>query len=243
VASRLAESWRSHEYLWLYFLMALVTLWFAVGPPVGVWQFVYWLPGLNFVRVPSRFLLLGLLALGLLAGWGVDRIARGATARRRMEVAAVASLVLMAEFAMPPLAPQPYRVEIPAIERWVGTRSDRMAIVDLPVTDSLSVITRERRNTLYMLHSMGHFKPIFAGYSGTQPPGYEDALWELTTFPDERSLDTVMKMGFTHAILHVDLVPPTERADVEARFAKFAEWVRLEHTEGDGRLYSLHWKR
>ena len=232
-----------HEYLWLYLVMALVTLWFAVGPPVGVWQFVYWLPGLNFVRVPSRFLLLGLLALGLLAGWGIDRIARGATSRRRTQVAAVASLALMAEFAMPPLAPQPYRVDIPAIERWVGTQPDRMAIVDLPVTDSLSVITRERRNTLYMLHSMGHFKPIFAGYSGTQPPGYEDALWQLTTFPDERSLDTVTKMGFTHVILHADLVPAIERADVEARFAKFAEWVRLEHTEGDGRLYSLHWKR
>ena len=75
------SSGRGADYRWLYLAVVLVTLWFAIGPPYGVWRWVYWLPGLNFVRVPSRFMLLGVLGLGVLAGLGFDRL-DGRAARR-----------------------------------------------------------------------------------------------------------------------------------------------------------------
>ena len=74
VGLRPPSSGRGADYRWLYLAVVLVTLWFAIGPPYGVWRWVYWLPGLNFVRVPSRFMLLGVLGLGVLAGLGFDRL-------------------------------------------------------------------------------------------------------------------------------------------------------------------------
>ena len=236
---RIPAALRRDEGFWTYLLIALLCLWLAIGQPFGLWRWTYWLPGLNFVRVPSRFMLLGCLALGVLAGLGVDRLTRSASPRRRNVVALVIGALLVAEFAVPPVMPEPFHLPTPAIEAWVGREGRPMSIVDLPVTDSYSVITREMRNTLFMLHSMAHWQPIVEGYSGTQPPGYEDVIWELATFPDEKSLATMRRLGVTHAILHVDLVPPTERAEVEARFARFADRVVLEHVEGDGRLYAL----
>jgi hypothetical protein len=41
-----------------------------MGPPLGIWPLVYWLPGLNFIRVPSRFTILALLGLAVLAAFG-----------------------------------------------------------------------------------------------------------------------------------------------------------------------------
>ena len=177
--------------------------------------------------------------MGGLAGPGVARLARGATSRRRTIASFAIAALLVAEFAVPPVLPEPFDIPAPAIEAWVGRQGRSMSIVDLPVTDSYSLITRETRNTLFMLHSMAHWQPIVEGYSGTKPPGYEDVLWQLATFPDDRSLETMQRLGVTHAIVHMDLVPPAVRADVAARFALFAERVALETLQGDGRLYAL----
>ncbi len=235
------SSWRLPPAAWVYAAIAVLCAWLAVGPPYGVWRWMYWLPGLNFVRVPSRFTILGVLALGVLAAIGFERLTRRASPRTRGWAAVIAGAALLAEFVVPPLVPFPYTVEIPAIDRHVATLPGRVAVVELPVPDSLNVVVRERRNTRYMIHSLGHFRPIFQGFSGTQPPGYEDVYWQLTTFPDERSLRTLTRMGFTHVILHWSLVPEIEREGVEHRFSEFADWVKLEAVMGEGRLYSLRW--
>jgi hypothetical protein len=59
-------------YAWLTLGAVLL----ASGPPLGLWPFVYWLPGMNFVRVPSRFMILAVLGLAVLAGLGFDRVTR-----------------------------------------------------------------------------------------------------------------------------------------------------------------------
>ena len=64
-------------------LLAIGTLWLSAGPPIGLWPAVYWLPGLNFIRVASRFTLLGVLCFAVLAGVGFDRFAARLTPRRR----------------------------------------------------------------------------------------------------------------------------------------------------------------
>ena len=234
---------RVPDYRWLYLTIVLVTIWFAVGPPYGVWRWVYWLPGLNFVRVPSRFMLLGLLGLGVLAGIGFDRLmaARSALVQRR--AALVIGLLMLGEFAVLPLNVQPYRVDPPSLDTWLATQPTPFAVVEVPVPDSLSVVTQEQRTTLYMLHSLGHYQPIVQGYSGIQPPGYEGLHQKLITFPDEVSLRTLIDLGVKYAVEHIDLIPPTERDEVAARYEKFKDWLTLEHVDGQGRIYLLHYPR
>ena len=55
-----------------YSLLTAFSVWLTLGPSIGLWPYVYWLPGFNFIRVPSRFLLLAILGLAILAGYGVE---------------------------------------------------------------------------------------------------------------------------------------------------------------------------
>ncbi len=234
---------RGADFRWLYLVMVLVCVWLAIGPPIGIWQWVYWLPGLNFVRVPSRFMLLGVLALGVLAGLGFDRLVARARPRLQLVAGLSVGMLMACEFAVMPLDVQPYRVDPPAVDRWFASLPGRVAAVEVPVPDSLSLITRERRNSLYMLYSLGHYRPIVEGYSGIQPPGYMDVHWQVVGFPDETSLRTLLGMGVTHAIEHIDLIPPTERDAVAARYERMRDWLTLVHADGDGRVYELHYPR
>ena len=240
VRSRPPSSGRGADYRWLYLAVVLVTLWFAIAPPYGVWRWVYWLPGLNFVRVPSRFMLLGVLGLGVLAGLGFDRLMAARPAVAKTRAAVVIGLLMLGEFAVMPLDVQPYRVDPPAVDTWLATQPKPFAVVEVPLPDSYSVITQERRNTLYMLHSLGHYQPIVQGYSGIQPPGYMDLHWKLVKFPDEVSLRALLDLGVKYAVEHIDLIPPTERDEVAARYEKFKDWLTLEHVDGQGRVYLLH---
>ena len=69
-----------------YALLALVSLWLSIGPPLGLWPLVYWLPGMSFIRVPSRFTMLAVLGLAIVAGAGlrsaVGPVRRAPAARR-----------------------------------------------------------------------------------------------------------------------------------------------------------------
>jgi hypothetical protein len=225
---------------WTYLAMIGATLWLAVGPPFGAWRWIYWWPGLSFVRVPSRFMLLGMLALAVLAGYGFDRIAV-AWPNRRRAIATVVAGLLLAEFAFAPLQGVAYGTDPPALDRWLDTRPKPFAVVDLPVPDSSNFARRDQVAAEYMLHSMAHWQPIMEGYSGIYPPGYPELYWPLTRFPDEASLRMLARIGVTYAVVHVARIPDSERAGFEAAVQRWAPNLTLEHEESGGRIYSIHW--
>jgi hypothetical protein len=67
--------------------------------------------------------------------------------------------------------------------------------------------------------------------------------WKLVKFPDEVSLRALVDLGVKYAVEHIDLIPPTERDEVAARYEKFKDWLTLEHVDGQGRVYLLHYPR
>ena len=54
-------------------VLTLASLWIFLRPPFGAWPYLYWLPVLNLIRMPSRFMILTLLPLSVLAGIGFER--------------------------------------------------------------------------------------------------------------------------------------------------------------------------
>jgi hypothetical protein len=232
-----APATRDRAWRWAYLAMAIVSVWLAIGPPFGIWRWIYWLPGLNFVRVPSRFMMLGMLALAVLAGFGVDRIV-GGLQRRTLATFFVAA-ALLAEFTFVPLAGMPYRVELPSADRWLDSQPKPFGVVDLPLTDSASLIRREERAALFMVHSMAHWQPIVEGYSGTSPPPYGVWYDTLTHFPDDASLKLLKEIGVRYAVVHVDLIPPTERGDFEQRVSAAGDRIVLEYKDDAGRVYRI----
>ena len=216
----------------VYALITLVSVWLAAGPSAGLWPLVYWFPGLSFIRVPSRFMLLAVLGLAVIAGIGFDRLTTGLTPRRRNLLATIASVWLVAEFAAIPLSTEPLRVEIPSVDRWLAGRPTPFVVAEVPIADEL-------RYTEYMLHSTAHWQKTVEGYSGLRPPLHALLYRQLRDFPDAASLDTLTQIGVTYIVVHTDLYPTAEWTAVETRIRSYGTRLELLDSEGAGRVYRL----
>ena len=222
----------------LYILLLLLSYWLSIGPPLGLWPAVYWLPGLNFIRVPSRFTILAVLSLGVLAGMGFDWLTKRFSTDMRRTTAAVIAMALIAEFAVPWTTTK-HRVEIPAVDRWLDTQPKPFVVAELPLPPFGAGGAWERRQTEFMLHSTAHWQKTVHGYSGLRPPLHEILFQQMRTFPDARSLSALRELGVTYLIVHTDLYESGEWPAVEARLEEYRDSLRLERVEGPGRVYSL----
>jgi hypothetical protein len=223
-----------------YGVLTLFSVWLSIGPPLGVWPLVYWLPGLSFIRVPSRFTMLAMLGLAVVAGAGFDWLVTRLTPRGQHAWAAAVTLLLVLEFAAIPLTVVPNRVDIPLADRWLASQPGPFAIAEVPVPDPRQAGPFERRQTLYMLHSMGHWQKTVHGYSGIRAPLHDELYVLLRNFPDGASLNALARLGVRYIVVHSELYEPGEWGRVATRIDRYADRLRLEYAAGTGRVYSLH---
>jgi hypothetical protein len=230
-----------------YVLLALLAVWLFLPPPVGLWPHLYALPGMNFIRVPSRFMILAMLALGIAMGAGFDRVLAlsgveglgSSRATRRRAAAIIVGGLLVAEYASMPLFNVPFAVEIPAIDRWLDTLPKPFAIAEVPVPSPGDLGAYERQQTMAMLHSTAHWQKTIHGYSGIRPALHQRLNLELTAFPDETSLRSLRELGVRYVVVHEQMYPPERRAEIEARYGRYAGELKLVHVEGPGRIYMI----
>lgn len=225
--------------MWAFLLMVIVTWWITVGPPLSPWQWIYWMPGFNFIRVPSRFTLLGILALAVLAGMGFDRLARlWPDARRRLAATGIA-LLCLGEFAMMPVDARPFTIGIAPVDRWLDTQPKPFAIAEVPVSSSRSDSRRADVATQYMLHSLAHHQPTVFGYSGVEPPTYRPLYDALIGFPSDESIRALRDVKVTYVVVHLEYFTDEYRPEYLAQLEAFADRLELVHEEGLGRVYRL----
>ena len=94
-----------------------------------------------------------------------------------------------------------------------------------------------------MLHSMAHWQKTVHGWSGLQPPNQLELYYQLTGFPDEDSLRSLMQFRVDYVVVHTDLYQPGEWAQVERRMAAFQGWIELRYSDNAGRVYALRRER
>ena len=237
-----AGDWRERlrrQPAWLYLLLLLLSVAMFVPPPVSLWPWVYSWPGFNFIRVPSRFMILAMLALGVLTGVGFDRVFGARTARMRGVAALLVAGLLVAEYASMPLRFVPYAIEIPAIDRWLNTLPKPFVVAEVPVPSDGDIGAYERHNTMAMLHATAHWQRTLHGYSGIRPALHTRIFRELTLFPDAASLASLKEVGVTYVVVHADQYPAERRSEIDERFRRFAGQLSLEHTDGEGRVYRI----
>jgi hypothetical protein len=118
-----------------YVVLALVSVWLCLGPDFILYRALYrLLPGFDLIRVPSRLGILTLLALGVLAAFGLDRGMRTLRIRRAAGAGAVAVIFLLGEMAAFPLDARPYSVDLPAVDRELASRPRPVAAGGLGCT-------------------------------------------------------------------------------------------------------------
>jgi len=217
-----------------YLILTIVSASLALGGRWGLWPLMYWLPGFNFIREPSRFTVLGILGLAILAGVGFDRLSAQLAPSRRRLAAVVAGALLVAEFSTVPFAGAPYRLDIPAVDRWVAGQPKPFSVAEVPVT------TSERYHSNYMLHSMAHWQKTVHGYSGIRPALHDELYQQLRRFPSQESVRRLAQLGVTYVIVHSSWFPPGERPLIEARLLRFSSSLRLEYVDPESRVYSIH---
>jgi hypothetical protein len=211
----------------------------ALGPPYGLWRYVYWMPGFNLIRVSSRFTAIALLGLAVLAGIGFEKIAGRMTMRRRTVFAGVVALMMVAEYAAMPIGVQLWTFDIPAIDRWLDSRPKPFVVAEVPLYVFGSGESFERQETAYMNHSTAHWQKTVHGYSGWRTDLHRVLYEEMAAFPDERSLASLSALGVTYVVVHTDVYTPDEWCKVDDRLRQFASRLRLVHAEGAGRVYGL----
>ncbi len=224
---------------WTYVAMIVVTAWMTIGPPFSIWRWIYWLPGLNFIRVPSRFTLLGILALAVLAGLGFDRLSTSWPRRRRLLAAGFIAALLLIECAFMPIDARPFKIDSTPVDRWLDSQPKPFAVAEFPLSESRADSRRADMATNFMLHSLSHHQPTVFGYSGVEPPGYKEMYNDLIRFPSDQSITRLTNLGVTYAVVHLEYYDAEFRAEYEARLAFFGDRLRLVHQDGLGRVYRL----
>ena len=212
--------------VWFYALLAVVSLLMFTPPPISLWPAIYWLPAFNFIRAPSRFMILTTLALAVLAAYGFERLAERWKQPSRIALAIGVSTLLLAEFSAHPFQGVEYRYDVPAIDRWLATQPGPIVVAELPTPSARQSGPFERHQTTAMLHSTGHWHSTIHGYSGIRSPRLDEATMVLTRFPDDESVAKLRELGVTHVVMHGDATAEHPG-------------LRLLHEESDGRVYLL----
>jgi hypothetical protein len=238
------QFWERREQLredptWFFGVLSLVALWLSLGPSFVLYRLVHDLPGVSLVRVPTRFVLVSLLGLAIMAGIGFQRLVRRLQPRTRVALSLIAVTILLVEFFAAPIATKAYAVDVPAVDWWLATRPKPFVVAEVPVVQSSDHAGADRRESLYMLHSTAHWQKTIHGYSGVLPVFHRRLYEELMTFPDEKSLKSLASIGVTYVVVHPDLYPASEWPRVAARLEQQESWLRLEHTAEGARVYSL----
>lgn len=196
-----------------YALLLVAGLLLIAGPPLGIWPLVYWLPGFNFIRVPSRFVILTVLALAVLGAIGFERIHNRLPQQRQAVFTVAVAALLLIEFATVPLAVTPFSLRPPAAERWLADQPVPFVVAEVPNSGA------PREQTAYMLHSMAHWQKTIHGYSGYEPPGHTALYAAMKGFPDPRSLSELRAFRVTYVVVHKDRYASERWPAVERRLA------------------------
>lgn len=231
------ERWRIDATGFYAFLGLVSTLMF-LPPPLGLWRFVYWLPGFNFIRMPPRFVTVVVMCLGVLLAAAVDRLTRGLSPRARALTVGAVAVALLAEYVSYPFPAVPYSVNIPAVDRWLDTQPKPFVVAEVPVPSPGHWGAHERMHVESILHATAHWQKTIHGYSTVRRPLHSRVYVELTAFPDSRSIGNLRELGVTYVVVHTDQYPGDRWKDVELRLPRFPE-LQLVHADGPGRVYAL----
>jgi hypothetical protein len=159
------------------------------------------LPPLQAIRAPVRFGYLAIVAIGLLAGFGLAWLRTRLASGRWTATAAVALLLAAAEPFTAPMHLMPFD-GIPDVYRHLRDE-EHAIVVEMPFYHPHEF----QRNAVYMLNSTAHWKPLLNGYSGFKPATYDDAYEGLAEFPDDTAIATLRARGVTHVVVHLERYP------------------------------------
>src|SRR5262245_9983038 len=204
---------------------------YSFGPatPVYVWLY-HAFPLMTGIRGAARFGQFFLVAVALLAGFGLSALHGRVLRARGARVAAACSVALIGLANLEALRAPLWYAEyhgIPAIYDTLATGTPEV-IVCFPMTAEVC-------NTQLMLASTRFWKPLLNGYSGFTPPSYVHNVEMLRGFPDRTASDHLRAQGVTVVVVVTGRFGAAELAQIEQ-----VPELTLLSTDGATRIYRLN---
>ena len=221
---------RVREATVMYGVSGALALWASFGPQAGLYRLLYaGIPAFTMMRAPSRFGVVVLLALAVLAGVGISWM----LARVRHAGAMGLALILLAigEHAVP-LEFQPVPPAEPAYRALAALPPG--ALIEMPVFSKRAQFYRAR----YMLASTIHWMPIVNAYSDYIPPAFDAHAGALGGFPSNDSFVRLKEYGVRYAMFHLDLYGGMRDA-LEVQLKEFAPYLAERYSDETMRLYEI----
>ncbi len=234
---------------WLYAGLLLAAFCLSLGPrlylapgqPAGLdlplpyaWLYAV-VPGFKALRAPVRFDALVMLALAVLAGYGVTALLPQGQGRRRAGIVALlAGLVILESLVWPGARAErvPVGDQVPPVYRWLAEQPPG-PLLELPM-----VLTEGGPQLDYQYLSTYHWLPTPDGYSGFVPPKHGQIVYEMERFPSERSVSLLQALNVHFVQVHTDRYSSFRWRQVEAALAQVDELTLVE-TFGADRVYII----
>jgi hypothetical protein len=215
----------------------LLAFWMSLGPDprwgadsypaVGLYRVLQaWVPGMGAIRVTSRFAVVFLMFLSILAAHGAAWIARVRIAGPVVVCVLAASAIVLSaprpfplDHEDPPVdvkPPAPYLTPgrgAPAVYRYLGSLPAGTVVAELPFAELWY-------NTRYLLFSTFHWHPLVNGFTSFFPPAFNERVrWLINPVrtPDE-AWQALRSGQATHVVIH------TEAWDTDY-VAKLDQWL------------------
>lgn len=193
-------------------VLALAAAAVAVGPEIkafgttvmpGPFALAREVPVFRMIRVPTRSGAFLALALALLAAKALHRWRD----RPGLVAALGAAAVLETVIAPIPMPDWAQAVDsskpAPPVYAWLAAQDGAPAVVELPIQDIRGVFERPAfHESIYMVRSTRHWKPLLNGYAGVEPPSYVELREQALRFPSRESLDAFRSRGARYVIVH-----------------------------------------
>jgi len=213
----------------LFGVMALVALVLALGPYLTVWgartrvplpylALASAVPGFGAIRIPSRFVMLALLAAAPLAALGAVRLgelaARWSAAPGWRAAAPAATALAVIAVALVELGPRPLTLaesptaRPPEAYRWLA-RHRPGPVVELPVGDATDL------RHLYL--STLHWLPVVTPRGSFAPPSHDALRAALAEAPAPRALEYAAALGVGAIVVDTATSPADALARWRAR--------------------------
>ena len=155
------------------------------------------IPLFQGIRAAARWGLLFLIAVAILAGYGVAILEARWRQHFWWPALAVTLVGIVTLEALRAPLPMEHYEGIPAVHDKIA-REDVRAIVVFPLYGGGNF----NLNAEYMLHQTRHWKPMLNAYSSFAPASFHAMAQRLQSFPDETALEELRAHGFTHVVLH-----------------------------------------
>jgi hypothetical protein len=219
--------------VWLVVLaIAGVVLSLGIATPVYGWLYRL-VPPLRGIRAAARFGIWYLMAIAILSGFAI------AWLERRVRPGLVPWIVTFVvagvtiENLMAPIRTIPFN-GLPQVYSLLAKDPNPVLLVEFPFypPDAAAL------NGEYVLNATAHWRPIANGYSGMTPMSYRQRAETLWFFPDRGAVDTLLTMGATHAMIHLEQF--REQTPSVIRALEHEARLRLIAADGEGhRLYRV----